>query len=109
MRIIAHLFSKTNGDHLCGASIAAETRAMGHADEFVFYGRLNDLKRLGEDLSQSLAVGAVGNDHVFPIDKAIGTGRIGRAGERHREGGIPYVLGVHGFAFLPGVFAPVGR
>ena len=40
----------------------------------------------GTTRAQLFRVGAVGDDHEFAIDEAIGPGRIGRAGQRHREG-----------------------
>ena len=70
---------------LARLGIVAEAGRIRHADEFVFHDRIDDLERLRHDALQRLTVRAVGDDQIFPVHEPIGTRRIGRVLERHRE------------------------
>jgi hypothetical protein len=46
---------------------------------------LDRFEGLWQLATKKLGIGLVGDDHVFPIDEAIGAGRIARSGQRHRR------------------------
>ena len=53
----------------------------------------------GHERAQLRRIGAVGDDQEFAIDEAIGTDRIGRAGQRHRKGAALDLIFLHGGLF----------
>ncbi len=96
MDVGALLALEADRDHLPGFGVVAETGRVGHADEFVFDQRLGDLERLRHHGGERLGVGAVGDDEIFAVEEAIGPRRKRRVGQRHRIGGFPDVVDLHG-------------
>src|SRR6516165_4642997 len=81
--IAAYLAAKSDRDHLTRLSVIAEAGAVRHADKFVLDDRLHHLERPGNNALQRVAIGPIGDDHVFPVDEPVRPGRIGRVVQRH--------------------------
>ena len=86
-----------DGDHLPALGVIAEAVRIRHADEFVFHQRfaLIEFERLGHHRAQLRRIGAIGDDQVFAVDEPVRSGRIGRAGQRHREGALQHLFLLH--------------
>ena len=94
MHVHAVLARKAHRNDLAGFGVVAESCRVGHANEFIFHQRLSDLERLRYDRAQGLWVGAVGDDQVFAVEKAVRSGRKRRTGQWHRVG-APDVVNLH--------------
>src|SRR6516165_6640633 len=81
--IAAYLAAKSDRDHLTRLRVIAEAGAVWHADKFVFDDRLHHLERPGNNALQRVAIGPIGDDHVFPVNEPVRPGRIGRVVQRH--------------------------
>ena len=86
-----------NGNYLPALGVIAEAVRIRHADEFVFHQRfaLVEFERLGHHRAQLRRIGAIGDDQVFAVDEPVRSGRIGRAGQRHREGALQHLFLMH--------------
>src|SRR5438874_3392999 len=70
-------------DHLAGFGVVAKAGRIRHADEFVGNRVAGHLQRLRHHLTQSVAVGAIGDDDKLAVVEFIRTRWISRIVERH--------------------------
>src|SRR6516162_2464757 len=67
--IAAYLSAQSDRNHLTRLRVIAKTGTVRHADEFVLDDRLCHLERLGNKALQSIDIGPIADDHVFPVDE----------------------------------------
>src|SRR6516162_8493638 len=81
--IAAQLAAQSDGYHLTRLGVVAKTGTVRHADEFVLDDRLHHFERLWYEALQSIAIGPIGDDHVFPVDEPVRPRWIRRIVQRH--------------------------
>jgi hypothetical protein len=88
--VAAPAATERDGDHLPALGVIAAAIRIRHTDEFVFHQRfaLIEFERLGHHRAELGGIGAISDDQVFAVDEPVRSGRIGRAGQRHREGAV---------------------
>jgi hypothetical protein len=99
MGVAALAPAERDRDDLAGLGVVAEAGRIRHADELVFDDGLVHLERLRHQRAQLLEVGPIGDDHIFALPEAIGSRRIGGAGERHGKGALTHVGFFHETSF----------
>src|ERR1700730_15579022 len=72
-------------DYLARFGVVAKAGGVRHADKFIGDRVGGYFQRLWHHLTQSVDVGAIGDDHEFPIVEFVRARRIGRVVQRHGE------------------------